>query len=337
MRYLITGGAGFIGSHLAERLLGDGHTVYVIDDLSTGNVENLDAIRGHERFHLTLGSIFDERLVAEMVDRADVVFHLAAAVGVKLVVQDPVSTIETNIHGTELVLRSAARKKKKVFLASTSEVYGKADPDRTGKQGLREDDDMLLGPTSRSRWSYACSKAIDEFLGLAYWKEREVPVIIVRFFNTVGPRQVGAYGMVLPRFVQQALSGGPITVYGDGKMVRCFAHVLDVVEALLLLSEHPEAPGEVFNVGSNEPVTIEELAERVRSRVEGDVPIKHVPFQEVYGPGFEDIRWRVPDISKLAEFTGYAPTRNLDRIIDEVFEYHRAGLPEAAQTKARIH
>ncbi len=329
MKYLITGGAGFIGSHLAERLIGDGNGVYVLDDLSTGSIENLDAVRDHERFHCAIGSVFDEQLVAEMVDRVDVVFHLAAAVGVQLVVEDPVGTIETNIHGTELVLRSAARKGKKVVIASTSEVYGKARLEQTGESGLREDDDMLLGPTSRSRWSYACSKAIDEFLGLAYWREKQVPVIVVRFFNTVGPRQVGDYGMVLPRFVRQALSGGPITVYGDGQMVRCFAHVQDVVDAVVKLSEHPRAPGEVFNVGSGEAVTIVELAERVRSRMGQDVAIRFLPFEEVYGPGFEDIRWRVPDLSKLRRFIDYRPRKSLNDTVGDVFTYCRGRIEGA--------
>jgi UDP-glucose 4-epimerase len=330
MKHLITGGVGFIGSHLAAQLLEAGQTVYVIDDLSTGNIENIDPFRDDPSFHHVVDSIFNESVLAEMVDRCDVVFHLAAAVGVRLVVENPVRTIETNIHGTELVLRSAARKKKKVLIASTSEVYGKASPDQTGPKGLQEDDDMRLGPTCRSRWSYACSKAIDEFLGLAYYAEKGVPVIVVRFFNTVGPGQIGTYGMVVPRFVRQALSGGPITVYGDGQMVRCFAHVDDAVGALVKLVQHPEAPGQVFNIGSDEAVTIDELAERVRARVDPALEIRHVPFEEVYGPGFEDIRWRVPDISKLHELIDYRPTKDLDQIVDEVVAYERARLSDTS-------
>ncbi len=323
MKYLITGGSGFIGSHLSERLLDAGETVYILDDLSTGNITNIDKLREHENFHYVVDSIFNESLLAEMVDRCDAVYHLAAAVGVRLVVENPVRTIETNIHGTELVLRSAARKKKKVLIASTSEVYGKATPAEVGG-GLCEDDDMRLGPTCRSRWSYACSKAIDEFLGLAYWEEKDLPVVIVRFFNTVGPGQVGEYGMVLPRFVQQALAGRPITVYGDGSMVRCFAHVDDAVGALVQLMKTPEAVGQVFNIGSSEAVSIKELAERVRVKVDEGLEIKYIPFEEAYGPGFEDIQWRVPDISKLSKLIGYKPTKNLDRIIDEVIAYFRA-------------
>jgi len=321
---LPTGGIGFIGSHLTERLLAAGETVYVIDDLSTGSIENIDPFRDNENFHHVVDSIFNESVLAEMVDRCDVVYHLAAAVGVRLVVENPVRTIETNIHGTELVLRNAARKKKKVLIASTSEVYGKATPEQAGPNGLQEDGDMRLGPTCRSRWSYACSKAIDEFLGLAYYKEKGVPVIVVRFFNTVGPGQVGTYGMVIPRFIQQALAGGPITVYGDGSMVRCFAHVDDVVTALVGLVQHPEAPGQVFNIGSNEAVSILELAERVRAAVDPDLAIKLIPFEEAYGPGFEDIEWRVPDISKVSKLIGFKPTKDLDRIIQEVVGHFRA-------------
>jgi len=323
-RSLITGGAGFIGSHLAERLLSEGETVYVIDDLSTGRIENIDPLRDDARFHYVIDTISNERLLAEMIDRCDVIYHLAAAVGVRLVVEEPVRTIETNIHGTELVLRHAAKKRKRVVLASTSEVYGKASPEAAGPHGLCEDADVRLGSTTHSRWSYACSKAIDEFLGLAYWREHSLPAVIVRLFNTVGPRQVGRYGMVVPRFVEQALDSGPITVYDDGTMVRCFAHVHDVVGALIKLAHHPDAPGQVFNIGSDEPVTMLALAERVRERVNPEAPIEFVPFEQAYGLGFEDIRWRVPDIRKIRRFIGYRPTRSLGEIIDSVAEYVRA-------------
>ena len=316
---LITGGAGFIGSHLAERLLADGWEVYVIDDLSTGCIGNLDAARSNQRLHVTLDSIDNQPALMELVDRADVVYHLAAAVGVKLIVDDPVRTIETNIHGTEVLLCHCAKKGKKVMLASTSEVYGKGS-----RKTFAEGDDLVFGPTTRARWSYGCSKAIDEFLALAYCRTRGLPVVIMRFFNTVGPRQVGQYGMVVPRFVQQALDGGPITVYGDGRQVRCFTHVADVVEAVVRLTDCPEAVGEIFNVGSGQPVTIDQLAERVRDLVNPDADIVHIPYEEAYGPGFEDIRVRVPDVSKLKKAVGFEPTRDLDRILRDVRD-HLAG------------
>ena len=316
---LITGGAGFIGSHLAERLLRDDWEVHILDNLSTGYIRNLDACRDDKRLHVTLDSIDNEPVLMELVDRADVVYHLAAAVGVKLIVEDPVRTIETNIHGTELLLDHCAKKGTKVLLASTSEVYGKGS-----KETFAEEDDLVFGPTTRARWSYGCSKAIDEFLALAYWRARKLPVTIMRFFNTVGPRQVGRYGMVVPRFVQQALDGGPITVYGDGQQVRCFTHVQDVVEAVVRLTDCAGAEGEIFNVGSGEPVTISELAQRVRALVDPNLEIVNVPYEEAYGPGFEDIRVRVPDVSKLKAAIDFRPSKDLDQILRDV-KQHLAG------------
>ncbi|MBM4080460.1 MAG: NAD-dependent epimerase/dehydratase family protein [Planctomycetes bacterium] len=319
MKDLITGGAGFIGSHLAEALLARGDEVYVIDDLSTGSIGNLDAVRANPRLHVTVDSITNEALLAECVDRCDVVYHLAAAVGVKLIVQSPVRTIETNIYGTELVLKHASKKGKKVILASTSEVYGKGS-----RQRLREDDDLLFGSTSKARWSYGCSKAIDEFLCLSYWREKGLPVVIVRLFNTIGPRQVGHYGMVAPRFVKQALSGGPITVYGDGKQVRCFTYVGDVVAAMIRLTREKKAVGEVFNVGSEQPVTIGQLAQRVRAMVNPKAKVVYVPYEDAYGPGFEDIRTRVPDVSKLRKLIGFRPSLSLDDILRKIAEHLKA-------------
>ncbi len=313
---LITGGAGFIGSHLAQRLLGEGVEVYVLDDISTGQMVNLDAIRDSDRFHLHVGGLDDEQLLMELVDRADVVFHLAAAVGVKLIVEEPVKTIETNIYGTELVLKHCASKQKKVLLASSSEVYGKGEAER-----FKEEDDLVFGPTSRSRWCYGCSKAIDEFLGLAYYRARRLPVVIVRFFNIVGPRQVGHYGMVVPRLVRQALDGGPITVYDDGEQVRCFLHVSDAVDAMCALMRSDEAVGEVFNVGSDRPMTINRLAEKVRELVNPEAEIVHIPYAEAYAEGFEDIRYRVPDLSKLRQAVGLTPRHDLDRILTDVRDY----------------
>ncbi|MBI4577157.1 MAG: GDP-mannose 4,6-dehydratase [Planctomycetes bacterium] len=322
MKALITGGAGFIGSHLAERLLEQGEAVRVIDDLSTGSIANIEHLKGRAGFRYSIAGIEDEPLLAELVDGADVVFHLAAAVGVRLIVESPVRTIETNITGTERVLRLAAKKGKRVVLASTSEVYGK-----TAKVPFSEDDDLVLGPTTKGRWSYACSKAIDEFLALSYWKERRLPTTVVRLFNTVGPRQVGRYGMVVPRFVQQALAGGPITVYGDGEQSRCFGYVGDVVGALAALAVHEGAVGQVFNVGNDEEVTINGLAERVRRRTGCPVPIVHVPYEEAYEAGFEDMQRRVPDLRKVRDLIGYRPTHDLDRILDRVIEHFRRAAP----------
>jgi nucleoside-diphosphate-sugar epimerase len=318
MRALVTGGAGFIGSHLTEALLRAGHEVAVLDDLSTGRLVNLGAVKEHPGLELTEGSVTDEPLVRKLVAGADVVYHLAAAVGVRLILDRPVGTIETNIVGTETVLRAAREERPRVVLASTSEVYGKND-----RVPLSEDDDRVLGPTTKSRWSYACSKAIDEFLGLAYHQEFGVPVTIVRFFNTIGPRQTGRYGMVVPRFVRQALDGGPITVYGDGRQSRCFTDVEDTVRATIALSLAPAAVGEVFNVGTTHELTIQALAERVRALAGSNAPIAHVPYDEAYQPGFEDLRRRVPDIRKAGRVAGYQPRVSLDETLHRVIVHLR--------------
>jgi len=315
---LITGGAGFIGSHLADHLLARGNEVWVVDDLSTGSIENIAHLKNHPRFHYQIESLMNVSAVAELVDRCDVIFHLAAAVGVRLIVESPVRTIETNIRGTEIIFQLAAKKKKLVVLASTSEVYGKAN-----KVPFREDDDLLIGPPVRGRWSYACSKALDEFLALAYWKEHRLPVIVVRLFNTVGPRQTGRYGMVLPNFVRQVLAGEPITVYGTGKQTRCFGYVGDVVEALEKLITCPKALGEVFNVGSDQEVSIEELAQRVRHIVGSRSEIVFVPYSQAYEEGFEDMLRRVPSLEKIRSFIGYQPKTSLDQIIEGVVQYER--------------
>jgi UDP-glucose 4-epimerase len=316
---LITGGAGFIGSHLAERLLEQGHGVIVIDNLSTGSIENIRHLKGRERFSYTIDSITNESLLAELIDRSDVVFHLAAAVGVKLIVEQPVYTIETNVHGTEVVLKHANKKKKLVFVASTSEVYGKS-----ADVPFRETADLVLGPSSKHRWAYACSKLIDEFLALAYWKEKKLPVVIVRLFNTVGPRQTGQYGMVLPTFVRQALAGHPITVFGDGTQSRSFTYVGDVVDALVRLAGDKRAVGEVFNIGNMGEVTIADLAARVKEMAGSCSPIHYIPYDQAYEAGFEDMPRRVPDISKIREFVGYEPKMQLDDIIRAVIEHMRA-------------
>ncbi len=318
MRVLITGGAGFIGSHLADAYIARGDDVFVLDDLSTGSIDNIRHLRGHPRFQYTIESVHHGPTVAELVDQCDVVFHLAAAVGVRLIVESPVRTIETNVHGTEVVLAKANKKKKKVLIASTSEVYGLSD-----QVPFREDGNLVLGPTSRVRWSYACSKAIDEFLALAYWRERKLPTVIVRLFNTVGPRQTGQYGMVVPTFIKQALTGRPITIHGSGEQSRCFAAVGDVVSALVALMEHPAAVGEVFNVGSSEEVTIRALAERVKSLTGSSSEIVSIPYEQAYGEGFEDMPRRVPDISKVNRLTGYRPTKSLDQILQSVIDFFR--------------
>jgi UDP-glucose 4-epimerase len=322
MWYLITGGAGFIGSHLSEELLSRGSCVHVLDDFSTGSIGNIRCLKQHPRFEYTIDSAANVRLVAELVEQADAVYHLAAAVGVELIVDSPVRTIETNVHCTEIVLAQANKKKKPVFIASTSEVYGKSND-----IPFRENGDLLLGPTSTGRWSYACSKAIDEYLALAYWKERGLPVVIGRLFNTVGPRQTGRYGMVVPTFVRQALAGEPITVYGDGQQRRCFCHVKDVVGALADLMDTEQAVGEVFNIGSTDEITIMDLAERVRRASGSDSEIRLVPYDEAYEAGFEDMRRRVPDIAKIGGLLGWCPTRTLDGILADVIEAQRA--PEA--------
>lgn len=318
MKVLITGGAGFIGSHLAERLLARGDEVHLLDDLSTGSIENIVLIKGHPNLTYHIDTIRNYRLTAELVDTCDIVYHLAAAVGVKLIVESPVSTIETNIRGTDIVLSLAAKKRKRVVLTSTSEVYGKRN-----KVPFNEDDDLVMGPTNKGRWSYACSKAIDEFLAIAYWKEKRVPTVIARLFNTVGPRQTGRYGMVIPNFVQQALTGQDITVYGDGTQTRCFTHVSDVVEALIAIAEHAQAVGEVYNIGSDHEISMLELAERVKHLTESASNIVFVPYDEAYEAGFEDMMRRVPDIAKIRALIGYNPKVGLDELLTSIIEYHR--------------
>ena len=318
MRALITGGAGFIGSHLAEALLDAGHEVDIIDNLSTGSIRNVGHLKSNPRFKYTIDTLTNEPLLAELIDRNDVIFHFAAAVGVKLIVEQPVHTIETNVHGTEVVLKHANKKRKKVVIASTSEVYGKS-----ADVPFREDADLVMGATAKHRWAYACSKAIDEFLALAYYKERGLPVIIVRFFNTVGPRQTGQYGMVLPSFVQQALSGNPITVFGNGTQSRSFTYVGDVVECLMKLVTEPKAVGEVFNIGNKEEVTILKLAEIVKSLTGSSSPIEFIPYDKAYEEGFEDMPRRVPDLTKVHKLIGYEPKVQLNEIITKVIHYFR--------------
>ncbi len=319
MRALITGGAGFIGSHLAETLLAGGHSVAVIDDLSTGAFDNIAHLKGQPGFSYTIDTIMHEPVLAELVDQCDVVYHLAAAVGVRLIVEAPVRTIETNVHGTEVVLTHAAKKQRTVVVASTSEVYGKSDD-----VPFREDGDIALGPTVKHRWAYACSKALDEFLALAYWKEKRLPVIIVRLFNTVGPRQTGRYGMVVPNFVRQALAGEPITVFGDGTQSRCFTWVGDVVGALAAIVGREEAIGQVYNLGSTEEVSIRALAERVKALTGSPSPIVTVPYDQAYESGFEDMPRRVPDLGKIRRLIGFEPRASLDEILQLVIEHHRA-------------
>jgi UDP-glucose 4-epimerase len=321
----ITGGCGFIGSHLAERMLDRGDRVLVLDDLSTGRIENIEHLIGRKGFDYRVGSALDVPLVTELVDRCDVTVHLAAAVGVRLIVERPVHTIETNVGATETVLGAAAKKQKLVVVASTSEVYGKST-----SLPFREDQDLQLGPTSHSRWAYACSKALDEWLALAYAREKSVPVIIVRFFNTVGPRQTGRYGMVLPTFARQAIAGEPITVYGTGDQSRCFGHVKDAVESVIRLIDTPASINEVFNVGSTEEVTIRDLAERVRDAAESRSDIAFIPYGEAYAAGFEDMMRRVPDVSKLERLTGFRPRTPLDQIVADVVADQRARLGGSA-------
>ena len=316
MVYLITGGAGFIGSHIAERLLERGDQVLLMDNLSTGSMENIRHLKKYDRMHYFLEPLENRQLLAELVDEADIILHLAAAVGVKLIVESPVRTIETNVNGTQMVLEAACRKRKLVFTASTSEVYGK-----NANFPFHEDDDLVLGPTTKGRWSYAASKALDEFLALSYWKEKRLPVVIARLFNTVGPRQTGRYGMVLPNFVRQALKGAPITVYGTGQQSRCFCDVRDAVEALLRLSATDKAVGEVVNVGNDHEISIESLALLVKERTGSSSPIEHIPYDQAYEPGFEDMFRRVPCLDKLEQLTGFRPAAKLPEIIDRVAAY----------------
>lgn len=313
MKVLLTGGAGFIGSHLSELYLDRGDKVHVMDDLSTGAAANIAHLKKNDRFAYTVDSVTNVPVLAELIDDADVVVHLAAAVGVKLIVSSPVHTIETNIRGTEIVLSLANKKKKPVLIASTSEVYGKAT-----KVPFSEDDDLVIGATTKGRWAYACSKAIDEFLALAYWKEKKLPVVVVRLFNTVGPRQTGQYGMVLPTFIRQALAGQPITVYGDGTQSRSFTFVGDVVGALAKLMDTPAAVGQVFNVGNGKEITILELAKLVKARAKSSSEITFTPYDQAYESGFEDMPRRVPDISRIQKLIGYAPTLDITEIIDRI-------------------
>lgn len=322
MRALITGGAGFIGSHLAERMLERGDEVLLMDNLSTGSMENIRHLKKYDRMHYFLEPIETRGLLAELVDEADVVFHLAAAVGVRLIVESPVRTIETNVNGTQLVLEAACKKRKLVFVASTSEVYGKST-----NVPFREDADLVLGPTTKGRWSYAASKALDEFLALSYWKEKRQPVVVVRFFNTVGPRQTGRYGMVMPTLVKQAIEGDPLTIFGTGKQSRCFCDVRDSVEAVLRLIGNDQAVGEVTNVGSDSEVTIEGLAEVIKARTRSSSPITYIPYERAYEPGFEDMLRRVPSIEKLEMLTGFRPKTTLPEIVDRVAAYQAQKQP----------
>ena len=329
MRILITGGAGFIGSHLSDACLQRGDEVFIIDDLSTGSIENIRHLKDHPRFHYTIESVHNQPVTAELVDQCDVVFHLAAAVGVKLIVESPVRTIETNVRGTETILALANKKKKKVLIASTSEVYGLST-----EVPFREDGNLVMGATTKGRWSYACSKAIDEFLALAYWREKKLPTVVVRLFNTVGPRQTGQYGMVIPTFVRQALAGRPITVYGSGKQTRCFCYVGDVVGALMKLMDDEKAVGEVFNIGSSQEISIIDLARHVKELTNSDSEIVLVPYDEAYEEGFEDMPRRVPDTSKVNAQVGFKPQMDLEGILKTVIEFHSGRQDPARSTTA---
>lgn len=331
MRILITGGAGFIGSHLAERCLREGWSVSVVDDLSTGSFDNIAHLKGAAGFDYTIDTVFNAPLVAELVDRCDLVFHLSAAVGVRLIVDSPVRTIETNVHGTEVVLRAAAKKGKRVVIASTSEVYGKS-----AKMPFCEQDDLVMGSTTIGRWSYACSKALDEFLGLAYFHEKNVPVTIIRLFNTVGPRQTARYGMVLPSFVRQALLNEPMTVFGDGKQRRCFGYVLDVVEALVRMAKSDRVIGEVINIGNDEEISIGALAAQIRTQLGSASDIVNISYEQAYGPGFEDMLRRIPSLSKLEHLIGFRPRTPLPTIINAVAtDMVRRGLVPSSKLRER--
>jgi UDP-glucose 4-epimerase len=323
LRVLITGGAGFIGSHLADAYLQRGDEVLIIDDLSTGTIENIRHLKNNPRFQYTIDSVHNQPVTAELVDQCDVVVHLAAAVGVKLIVESPVRTIETNVRGTEVVLALANKKQKRVLVASTSEVYGLSTA-----VPFKEDGNLVMGATTKGRWSYACSKAIDEFLALAYWREKKLPTTIVRLFNTVGPRQTGRYGMVIPTFVRQALAGRPITVYGDGKQTRCFGYVGDVVGALIKLLDTSDSVGQVYNIGSTEEISIAKLAEKIKELTKSDSEIVFMPYDEAYEEGFEDMPRRVPDTSKIKKLVGFEPKMKLEGILQSVIDYH-SGRPSS--------
>jgi len=317
-RCLITGGAGFIGSHLSEALLERGHSVTIIDNLSTGRFENIRHLTNHPNFRFAIDTITNETVLDRLASECEVIFHLAAAVGVKLIVENPVHTIETNITGTEAVLKAAQRYRAKVLIASTSEVYGKGN-----RVTFSEDDDVLLGPTIHNRWAYAASKMVDEFLSFAYHQEKGVPVVVFRLFNTIGPRQTGSYGMVVPRLIQQSLKGEPITVYGDGQQQRSFTWVGDAIEAIIRLSESPKVIGQVFNIGHGKEISILELAEQIKTLTESDSEIVLIPYEEAYAEGFEDMKRRLPDISKISQVTGYQPSLDLKEILERIIQYHR--------------
>ncbi|MFM7315547.1 MAG: NAD-dependent epimerase/dehydratase family protein [bacterium] len=320
MKYLVTGGSGFVGSHLCERLLAEGHQVLVLDNLSTGRYGNIAHLEGKPGFELRVGSVNDYDLVEEAVRECQAVYHLASAVGVRLIVDQPVLTIESIVNGTDNVLRASSRYRRKVLITSTSEVYGKSD-----KLPFREDGDSVIGATTTRRWAYACAKALDEFLGLAHWHETRLPVVIVRLFNTVGPRQTGQYGMVIPRFVRQALKGEPITVYGDGTQSRCFGHVQDIIGGIVGLMNHADSAGQVFNIGNDQETSILELARRVLELTGSKSEIKIIPFSEAYPAGFEDMQRRIPDLSKIRKTIGYEPKRDLDQILQDVISQFQDG------------
>jgi len=319
MKALVTGGAGFIGSHLVETLLARNDEVWVIDDLSTGRYENIAHLEGHRGFHYTVDTILDERVVREFMSKVDTVFHLAAAVGVAYIIENPLKSLETNIRGTEIVLKHANEGKRTTVMFSTSEIYGKAN-----SQPCKENDDRILGATTISRWGYSDSKAIDEFLSLAYHREKQLPVVIVRCFNTCGTRQTGQYGMVIPRFVKQALLGHPLTIYGDGKQTRCFCDVSDVIRGVLALVETPAANGNIFNIGTAEEVTIEDLAKRVKRMTASASPIEYIPYEKAYEQGFEDMHRRVPDLTKIRETIGYEPKVSLDQLLEKVIAHFKS-------------
>ena len=318
MKSLITGGAGFIGSHLTEKLLDSGHEVFIIDNLWTGKLKNIDAVQNHPKLHLVVDTILNESVMNEMIFKVDHIYHLAAAVGVRNIMDHPVETIDTNVKGTETVLRLANRFKKKVLIASTSEIYGKHV-----EHTLSEDDNRVMGSVKKRRWAYACSKTLDEFQAMAYYDEKKLPVVIARLFNTVGPRQTGQYGMVLPNFVQSALLGKPITVFGDGTQARSFCHVRDVVNALTKLMSESKAEGDIFNVGNNYEVSINDLAQKVKELTGSQSVIEHIPYEKAYGPGFEDMERRCPNIEKIGELIGFDPEHNLDTIIQDVIDYFK--------------
>ena len=321
MRVLITGGAGFIGSHLADRLLARGDEVYAIDNLSTGSLSNISHLEDHPRFHITIDTVQDQKVMKDLVSRCDVIYHLAAAVGVQYVIDNPLESLINNIRGTEIVLGQANAEKKKVILASSSEIYGK----KNGKVPFREDDDRILGPTTVIRWSYSTSKAVDELLALAYWREKRLPTVIVRCFNVIGPRQTGRYGMVVPRFIKQALLNHPITIYGDGEQRRCFTDIDDALDGLIALAEHPGAVGEIFNLGSNFEISIRDLAHKIKTMTESSSPIKFIPYEEAFANGwYEDLHYRVPNLDKIKALVNYDPKFNLDATLRKIIAYHEA-------------